>query len=72
MLQILVGFFGKILSDFLSVCGTLSYVWVFLLSSLRFHIVVSDPATESFQKIRGEKFERGQGLSHDAGIRKIL
>ena len=36
----------------------------FLLSSPSLDHVVSDSEAESFQKIRGKKFERGSGLIH--------
>ena len=49
----------------------LSVVWLFLLSSLRVHIVVSYSERESFHKIRGEKFKLPQGRSHGAKISKI-
>ena len=49
----------------------LSFVWLFLFSSTRFHIVVSYSERESFHKIRGGKFERGLGLAHEAKIMKI-
>ena len=49
----------------------LSVVWLSLLSSTSFHIVVSDSEPESFQKIRGEKFELASGLIHETEIWKI-
>ena len=54
-------FFGALFWRFGSVLESLSVVCVFLLSSLRFHIVVSDGASISFWKISGKKFERIQG-----------
>ena len=50
----------------------LSIVLDFLLSSNTLSHVVSDSQAENFQKIRGEKFERYQGLAHDVEIQKIL
>ena len=41
-------FFGSLFSRFGSVLERLSIVCVFLLSSLRFHIIVSDGASISF------------------------
>ena len=65
-------FFGTIWSDLWILRKIQSVVWIFLLSSLRFHIVVSDSERESFQKIRGEKFKLGPGLTHNVEIPKIL
>ena len=48
LVESLADFFGKILLHFGSVLESLSFVCVFLLSSLRFHIVVSDGASVSF------------------------
>ena len=55
-------FFGWKISDFWSVLEILSVVFNFLLSSLRFSYADSYFEHESFQKIRGKKFERGPGL----------
>ena len=49
----------------------LSIVCDFLLCSPSFEHEDSDSEHESFQKIRGEKFERPQALSHEAKILKI-
>ena len=49
----------------------LSVVCDFLLSSTTVWYVDSDSELESFQKIRGEKFERISGLAHEAKILKI-
>ena len=57
---------GLIFSHFWTLLKILSVVWLLLLSSPRFHIVVSDSDRESFHKIRGEKVMRGQGRSHGA------
>ena len=59
------------LSRFWCVLKCLSVVWLLLLSSTRFHIVVLYSERGSFHKIRGEKFEPGSGLSHEAMIFKI-
>lgn len=44
----------------------LSGVWIFLLSSPRFYIVVAHSERESFQQIPGRRFERHSGLAYDA------
>ena len=49
----------------------LSVVWLFLLSSNRFHIVVSYSERRSFHKIRRENLKRGSGLTNDVKIMKI-
>ena len=46
-------------------------VWIFLLSSLGFHITVSDPEQKSFQKIRDRKFERVHVSPMTLEIRKF-
>ena len=56
--------FGAFFTRFGSVLESLSVVCVFLLSSLRFHIVISDGGSISFCKISGKKFERGSGRAH--------
>ena len=50
----------------------LSVVCDFVLSSLSFDYEDSDSEAESFQKIRGERFELISGLAHEAKILKIL
>ena len=64
-------FFGALFPRFGSVLESLSVVCVFLLSSLRFHIVVSDGASISFWKISGEKFELISGRDHGHENSKI-
>ena len=56
---------------FWAVLLILSVVLNFLLSSPTFWYEDSDSELESFQKICGEKFERGSGLAHEAKILKI-
>ena len=60
--------FGTKMSGFWSVLGILSVVFNFLLSSLRFLYEDSNFEHESFQKIRGEKFEWDQGWPCDGEI----
>ena len=61
---ILDRFFGTTTLHFGSVVESLSFVCVFLLSSLRFHIVVSDGASISFWKILWAKFKVTSGWAY--------
>jgi hypothetical protein len=58
-------------TGFLSVLQILLVVCVFLLSSLRFYIVVSDGASISFWQISSKKFERLQAMAHGHANSKI-
>ena len=60
-----MGRFGQI---FLGVLWILSIVLNFLLSSPSFDHEDSDSELESFQKIRGTKFEQARALAHEAKI----
>ena len=46
------------------VLGFLSVVWAVQLGICSLYHINWDSEAESFQKIRGEKFERGQGQHH--------
>ena len=74
--KIWADFFGSKFSHFWSVLEILSVVFNFLPSSLRFLYEDSDFQHESFQKIRGKKFERRQGRPCGGAIsdfrRKIM
>ena len=63
---------GGNFSHFWSVLWCLSVVWLFLLSSPSCNTIVSDSERESFQKIRGEKFKLGSGLTRDVKNYKNL
>ena len=64
LVKIWVDFFGWKISHFWSVLERLSVVWLFLLSSTTVLYEDSDSESESSQKIRGKKFERGPGRPH--------
>ena len=65
LVKIWADFFGWKISHFWSVLEILSVVCDFLLSSPTVLYEDSDSERESFQKIRGEKFERHSGRNHE-------